>query len=346
MSDRRGIASAGNWIVDNVKMIDHLPKEEHLVVISEESRGTGGASYNVLVNLAVMDPKLQLEAIGIVGDDERGAYILDHLSRLKIDARGMNKTAKAPTSYTDVMTVCSTGRRTFFHNHGANALLGPEHFNFTEIRSRILHLGYLMLLDGLDVPDPDCPERTRAASLLKKAQEHGLITSVDIVTDLGPRIHQVVEPALRYTDYFIANELESAAIAGIPLRDDDGQLIASALPDVADRLFMAGVKRLVVIHSPEGGYWQASCGAPVFQPSLKVPQEFIKGTAGAGDAFCAGILYGLHEGWDAERCLRLAVANAAQSLSNATTTGGILPLEETLKLIDRFGFRESKVVLV
>lgn len=342
--ERRGIAAAGNWIIDQVKIIDRYPPEDHLAVIQSESRGTGGAPYNVLAGLRALDPDLPLEAIGVVGDDSNGRFILEHLRSLNITADLMRRTPQAPTSYTDVMTVASTGRRTFFHNRGANAELCGEDFEFDRVRARILHLGYLMLLDALDAPDPSDSTRPCAARVLEEARAEGLLTSLDMVTELSGRLQDVVRPTLPHVDYFIANELESGALAGIPLRDEEGRLLRENLPRVAGALLDHGVNRLVVIHYPEGGYWHPRDGQPRAISSLAVPQEFNRGTAGAGDAFCGGILYGLHEGWDAGHCLRLAVAHAAQSLSDPTTTGGLKPLAQTLELIDRFGFRSEDPV--
>lgn len=339
MKERRGIAGAGNWIIDQVKVIDRYPEQDHLAIILNESQGSGGAPYNVLVGLRALDAELPLEAIGVVGDDPNGRLILDHLARLQIESSLMRTEPGVPTSYTDVMSVAGTGRRTFFHHRGANARLCGEDFEFDRIKSKILHLGYLMLLDALDAPDEADPSRPCAARVLEEARSEGILTSLDLVTDLSPRLQQVVGPALNQVDYFIANELEAGALAEIPVRDENGGLLQENLGKIADNLFQRGVQKLAVIHAPEGGFWMERGGDPVFVPSLNLPQSFIKGTAGAGDAFCGGILYGLHEGWDAKQCLTLAVAHAAQSLSDATTTGGVKPLQETLALVKQFGFR-------
>lgn len=48
---RCGVAAAGNWIVDHVKVIDAYPEQDTLATILSESRGTGGAPYNVLIDL-------------------------------------------------------------------------------------------------------------------------------------------------------------------------------------------------------------------------------------------------------------------------------------------------------
>lgn len=340
MEARRGIAAAGNFIIDHVKILDRLPDEETLAIILEQSLGTGGGPSNVLCDLAVLDPSLPLLAVGVIGNDADGATIVERHSALGIDMSQMRRTDEAPTSYTDVMTVKATGRRTFFHNYGANALLAPDDFCFDRIPSRILHLAYLMLLNTLDAPDETRPGRTRAARLLEEASRKGLLTSIDLVSDLGPRINEVVRPVLPFVDYFCANELETAAVTGIPARDSSGSLLRENLTNIAQALISFGVRQHVVIHAPEGGLWMQADGRTFFMPSLKVPREFITGTVGAGDAFCAGVLYGLHEGWSPEQCMKLAVCNAAQCLGHPTSTGGIRPLNETLALAERFGFRE------
>src|SRR6266446_6563091 len=65
----------------------------------------------------------------------------------------------------------------------------------------------------------------------------------------------------------------------------------------------------------------------------------IAGTAGAGDAFCAGVLLGLHEGWDLQRCLQTGVCVATASLSDPTCTGGIKLLKATLEIVRKYRFR-------
>ena len=51
VSSRNGILGGGNWIIDQVKMIDVYPQREQLANIRRESEGTGGAPFNVLVDL-------------------------------------------------------------------------------------------------------------------------------------------------------------------------------------------------------------------------------------------------------------------------------------------------------
>jgi sugar/nucleoside kinase (ribokinase family) len=79
-------------------------------------------------------------------------------------------------------------------------------------------------------------------------------------------------------------------------------------------------------------------GDIVWQPSVKVPPVNIAGTAGAGDAFAAGVLYGIHENWPMARSLKLGVCAAAASLYHPTCSESVRPLEDCLALGDQLGF--------
>ena len=162
---RRGLLAGGNWIIDQVKLIDLFPQREQLANIRSQSQGTGGAPYNVLIDLAKLGADFPLAAAGLVGKDALGDLILDDCRQHKIDTRFLGKISEANTSYTDVMTEEGNGRRTFFHYRGANAFWKGDDLDFTKVKSSLFHLGYLLLLDSLDQNDPKFG--TRAARLLE-----------------------------------------------------------------------------------------------------------------------------------------------------------------------------------
>src|SRR5262249_43604303 len=147
---------------------------EQLGNIRSQSQGTGGAPYNVLMDLAKSGAPFPLSAAGLVGKDANGEQILQNCRAHNIDVRFLGTTPKAPTSYTDVMTEQGHGRRTFFHARGANALWHGQDLDFPRNKARIFHLGYLLLLDTLD--EPDAKFGTRAARLLAQAQAAGIKT--------------------------------------------------------------------------------------------------------------------------------------------------------------------------
>jgi sugar/nucleoside kinase (ribokinase family) len=342
-SGRRGVLAGGNWIIDQVKLIDVYPQREQLANILSQSQGTGGAPYNVLIDLARLGASFPLHGAGLVGRDSLGEFILEDCKRHKIDAKFLRTTGEAPTSFTDVMTEQSNGKRTFFHARGANAHWKGDDLDFARSKARIFHLGYLLLLDELD--EPDTKFGTKAARLLAAAQEAGLKTSVDVVSEDSDRFARIVTPALKYVDYCILNEIEAGKTAGFKIRQPDGTLDTVSLRHAAGALLQQGVREVVVVHFPEGGFARTRKGEDVWQSSLQIPEKHIAGTAGAGDAFCAGMLLGLHENWELKRCLEAAVCAAAASLSEPSCTAGMKPLAACLALAKKFKFRKPLELL-
>ena len=335
MPARKGILAAGNFIVDHVKIIDAYPRQDSLANIRQESSAGGGSPYNILKNLALLGSPFPLEAAGLVGDDANGQRIRRDCRQHGIDDRQLHATTDALTSYTDVMTVESTGRRTFFHQRGANALFDAHHLDLATSRAKIFHLGFLLLLDRLDEVQKD--GTTAASRLLSEARRQGFQTSVDLVSEDSDRFQSVVPPAMSHTDYLVINEFEAEKTTGIHLVQD-GPPSGSALMQALSKLCEGGIHRWAVIHYPQGAMARSASGEVIEQGAVQVPVKRIIGTVGAGDAFAAGLLFGLHEAWDMQRCLRLAVCTAAASLFHETTTGGLRPLEDCLRIGDEFGF--------
>ncbi|MFA5043926.1 MAG: carbohydrate kinase family protein [Kiritimatiellia bacterium] len=331
---RNGIAGAGNWIVDNVKVVDRLPARGMLGNILSETRGTGGAAFNTLVDLARMGTPFPLYGIGVIGDDGPGEFIRRTCCDLGIDMSGLIALENEATAYTDVMTEAGTTDRSFYYRHGANARFGIEHVPLAHLTCRIFHLGYLLLLDGMDQADAEYG--TVAARLLHLAQNEGIKTSVDVVSEDSDRFRKIVPASLPYTDYLILNEIEAGRTTGHKVRNSQGRLDAAALVDAVEALFAIGRMELAVVHMPEGAYLRARDGRRFARGSLRLPSDFIKGTAGAGDAFCAGMLYGIHEAWDYMEAMRLGAAAAAACLTQPSTTDGMLPFAQVMELSRRF----------
>lgn len=329
-----GIASAGNWIVDQVKTVNCLPGRGMLATIESEALAIGGAPANVLADLAKMGTGLALSGFGVVGEDAAGRMIIDAMAALGVDVGGIAVSGEAPTSYTDVMNHRGTGERMFFHHRGANALFDVQHVPAGSLNCRIFHLGYLLLLDRMDAPDPE--HGTRAAALLHTVRERGIKTSVDVVSEDSDRFKALVPPALPYVDYLILNEIEAARAVGRNARRADGSLDPHELKAAVEDLFALGDMELVAVHMAEGAYIVDRQGAAYSVGSLDLPQGFIQGAVGAGDAFCAGMLYGLHEGWTVPDATRLGSCCAAASLSRESATGGVGELDAVLALAERF----------
>jgi sugar/nucleoside kinase (ribokinase family) len=132
------------------------------------------------------------------------------------------------------------------------------------------------------------------------------------------------------------NETESGMISGIPPRDSDGAVIPENIERICRDLFSKGVTRYVVVHCPEAGFMMRADGKFITVPSLVLPDGYIQGTVGAGDAFCAGILYSVYRDEPPVHALRLASLCAAANLSGTDSIGGMRTLDETARLEKQF----------
>lgn len=163
--------------------------------------------------------------------------------------------------------------------------------------------------------------------ILKKAKEKGINTSIDLVSENSDR-YLMIEPCLQYTDNLIVNEIEAGKLAGInPERKNIGG-IARTLKD-------KGIKERVIIHMPEFGAC-LSDGGYTEVPSFDLPKGYIKGTTGAGDAFCAGALYGIYKGFADKEILEFASMCAAVSLRKPDAVSGLTDFNSICKFCSNF----------
>lgn len=311
MDKKRSIAVAGTVIVDRINEISAYPKSGELTQILGIQKAIGGCVPNVALDIKKICPALPVRVFGRVGDDEDGAFVRQTLTEGGLDVTGL-LTDPAPTSFTEVMSVTG-GQRTFFTYSGASAAFGAEDVNFGDDLPEILHLGYFLLLQKVDDGD--------GLQILKNAKAQGVRTSIDMVSENSDR-YDLVKPCLPYTDYLIINEMEAGMLTGITPTNANLQSIAEALKAM-------GVQKKVIIHKPDCAVCLSDAGLTVL-PSYALPEGYIKGTTGAGDAFCAGALYGIYEDWTDEQILSFASGAAVMALGSADATSG-LATEQQIK---------------
>ena len=336
---KKGISIAGTIVADIVKKIERYPVAGMMTSITDVSYAVGGCVPNTLIDLAKIDPALPLYAYGAVGPDGNGDFIKKEMRAQGINVDGITANAGDITGFSDVMSANDTGERTFFIMRGANdTYLPPDDF-LDDLPTDILHIGYILLMGALDEADPEYG--TRLARLLSEAQKRGIRTSIDVVSNSTALFREKVVPALAYSNYAIMNEIEACGTADLPARDAGGKLLRENVEKAIDAMFAHGVKDTVIVHCPEAGFIRHRGGETTVVPSLSLPKGYIKGSVGAGDAFCAGALYGLYCGFDDRRILEFASAAAACNLSAADSVSGMRSRAEIEALEKQYPRREE-----
>jgi sugar/nucleoside kinase (ribokinase family) len=145
--------------------------------------------------------------------------------------------------------------------------------------------------------------------------------------------YNLVIPCLPYVDYLIINETEAGKLTSItPIHKN--------LEKIAQKLKSMGVNEKVIIHMPEGSVCYSDKGFSKLG-SYKLSDDYIKGTTGAGDAFCAGALIGIYENKTDLEIMEFASACAVKALGSTDATSGLVSkaeIEEFCKKIERENF--------
>lgn len=321
--ERTGIAVSGSVLVDKINEIRAYPNAGELTQIRSIQYAVGGCVPNVALDLKKIAPALPVAAIGKIGKDAEGEFVTETLISGGVSTDGLVTMDCEKTSFTEVMSIPG-GQRTFFVYAGASADFGVADMDFSAISAKLLHLGYFLLLQKVDDGD--------GLKILQKAKENGMDTSIDLVSENSDR-YGLVLPCLPYTDYLIVNELEAGRLTGIePTKEN--------LKDIAHRLMDLGVQNKVIIHMPERSVCLSQEGYSTLG-SYILPDGYIQGTTGAGDAFCAGALIGIYNGWNDLEIMEFASSCAAMALSSPDATSGMKQEEEIKAYCKRFARREA-----
>jgi sugar/nucleoside kinase (ribokinase family) len=178
------------------------------------------------------------------------------------------------------------------------------------VSAPFVHLGGTGLLAAMD--------GAPTAALLAAARATGRTTTFDLIA-AGPHTLDVVRPALPYVDWFVPSIEEARAMCGLgPVRD-----VARFFRDLGARnvaLTMGGDGCLVV--TPDA--------------TLRLPAYdlVVSDTTGCGDAFTAGLIAGLHRGWDVERAARFAGAAGALVATGLGSDAGIVDFDGTVRAME------------
>lgn len=331
-AEQGGIAVAGCLILDKHFAISSYPEEGRLTHAQPTVADVGGTG-NLIIDLAKIDSGLKVAVSTVLGTGDAGKTVMSRLSQYpNIDTSGIVR--EGSTSVTLVMDAEDTRQRTFFYVPAASDIYCEKYINWDALNVSIFQLEYLLLLKACDAPDSEYG--THAARILADAQRRVMLTSIDMVSEHSERARDIVRAALKYTDYCTINELEAETVTGIPLQKN-GVIEEKNMRQALDAIASLGVSRWVVIHAMEGSFGlDVPTGEYAALPNLPLPDGYIKGKTGAGDAFCCGVLYSAYRGRTINDALKLGTACASCSLSEVNGTDGMRSAREAMALYEKY----------
>ena len=141
--------------------------------------------------------------------------------------------------------------------------------------------------------------------------------------------------AIEQTDVVIGNREEFDAVEYLSMPDnhDNGRS--------ADVLLEQGVKLVIVKDGPRGS-WGYVKNRPVEQCGV-IPTESVK-TFGSGDAYAAGLLYGLLNDCGLKYAMQLGTACASVALTSISCADGIPDFDEAEKVRKKYFERAEDAV--
>lgn len=283
-----------------------IPPEGGCYAIDELTLAVSGAAGTAAIAAAKMG--LKTLAVGGVGDDLMGDWVLQRLLHFGVDTSAMQREKGWKTS-SSIVTTRADGSRPALHMAGATG-----NFFVTDamlpnvVRTTVFHAGGVGLMHAMD--------KGRCAEVLASAKRHGAVTTVDVFAG-SPDDMPAVAAVLPYTDYFLPSIEEARALTGLLDRRD------------AARYFLdLGVKACVFTLGAEGAYYHDRTGVAFAMPAFDIR---VKCTCGCGDAFNAGFAVGLVKGFDVEATVRFAQATAALNASGLGSQAGVESFEHTLE---------------
>lgn len=321
--------------MDDNKVLTHWPEEDGMAEILSVERHGGGSGCNLAIDIKRLDPAFPVETISVVADDEAGQFLMELADRYGIDHRQFHIIKGGATHITDAYVSQRTQRRTHIYRLGSGKLLSPDHFDFEAAKSKILHAGLPGVHELLDSPWQG--DANGWVTVLRKAQKAGLKTNLELASIEASRLAELAVPCLPHLDYIIVNDTEIGALSGLHTVSG-GVTDFAACEQAAAVVLEKGAMGLVVIHCPAFAIALARDGTKVVRKSVSVPKDEVVGANGAGDAFAAGMLYGLHEEWSLHDAVGLAHASAATSLRSISTTDAVATWQECLSLAEKWGW--------
>jgi len=286
----------GNAVADVLaRPVDGLAAPGASQRLEELALGPGGNAVNTAIALARLGVRVALAAP--VGEDRLGEIL-----RQSVRAEGVDDssviTFKGARTAASIVLVDSSGERRLLHYRGASARFSAHQLNWDLVKgSRIFHYASAFALPSFD--------GAPLVEAMSHARQLGCLTSMNPCWDSGGRWLPLIEPALRYVDYFYPNQEEGQQLTG-----------ESEPAGIARRLRGLGVKTVIVKLGARGCYVE-SPGEAFISPGYAVrPVD----TTGAGDCFAAAFLAAICRGGSLAEAARFA--NAAGALATLGMGGG------------------------
>ncbi|NBE06972.1 carbohydrate kinase family protein [Paragemmobacter ruber] len=253
---------------------------------------------------------LKARAVGGVGHDDMGDWVLMKLASFGIDI-GMMARCEGFATSSSIVTTRPDGARPALHKRGATDGFYIADDQIDDLLdTRILHVGGVGLMNRMD--------QGRTEEIMAEAKRRGVITTLDVFASTPDDLPKVAR-LLPHTDYFLPSEEEARALSGL-----------TENRDLAQFLIDRGAGCVILTLGADGAYCRSRDGSEFATPAFAVE---VKCTCGCGDCFNGGFATGLIKGMDLRDAVQVAQASSAQNATGLGSQAGVRDFAATMQFI-------------
>ena len=299
--------------------VDALPAAGELKLTERFLSTVGGCAANTAIDLRRLGRSVAV--VGKVGVDMFGDFVVSEFERHGIEASGIRRSRSLPTSGTVILNVRGEDRR-YLHSFGANAEFGLADVDLGILdEARILYVGGYLAMPGFPAAD--------LRRLFRAARQRSVTTVLDVVIPAGASVSlDSIRDVLPFTDYFLPNQDEARRLTGLASAEEQATRLAA----------IDGECTVVITRGREGSVTRHGTALIDTAPFLVESVD----ESGAGDAFTAGFITGLLEGWPLDSILCFAGAVGASCTRALGCHEGVFRFSEALDaMAERAGARVS-----
>lgn len=312
MSPRFDFSCMGFYTFDALcRPVTQIPPGGDTYFVEDFTLAVSGAAGSA--SIVAAKHGLKVQAIGGIGHDDMGDWVLMKLARFGIDTELMQRCEGFSTS-SSIVTTRPDGARPALHKRGAtDGFFVSDDQIDRVLDTKILHVGGVGLMNRMD-------DAGRTAEVMAEAKRRGVITTLDVFASTAADLPKV-ERLLPYTDYFMPSEEEARALSGL----QDNRALAQFLLD-------RGAGCVILTLGAEGAFYLAQDGTSFHTPAFQVD---VKCTCGCGDCFNGGFATGLAKRLSPQEAVQLAQASSAQNATGLGSQAGVKDYAATLDFIRR-----------
>lgn len=285
--------------------VNNIPPGADTYFIDELTLAVSGAAGSAAIVAAKHG--LSVQAVGGVGKDDMGTWVLQKLKHFAVDTQHMQVCEGVSTS-SSIVTTRPNGDRPALHKLGATSAFFVDDLALERvIDTNILHVGGVGLMDAMD--------QGRTEAVMRAAKQSGCTTTLDVFAATKDDF-KLIQPLLPFTDYFMPSEEEARALSGM----DD-------LDQISDYLLDHGCGAVILTLGADGARYKDKQGTQFSLPAFKID---VVCTCGCGDCFNAGFATGLHLASPIEECVLMGQAASAQNAMGLGSQAVVSSLQSTI----------------